>query len=116
MKKPKKFMVGRSRKSLIPVGAHQLQGGTWYTSGDCGVPEKLLRDKKRYPFLIWSDSEEVKVEKVPKEAKPSETELEKAIKDMSFTDFRNWAKENYNVTGRSTEGIKRDILEGKVEL
>lgn len=136
MGKPKKFMVGRSIRSVIPIGGHNLPGGHWFTAGDVGLPENVLRDKKAYPFLIWegekSDSADAKSieilagkrkektpkeeKKLPKAAKPSIEELDKAISDLSFTDFRKWAKKNYKVTGRSVEGIKKDILEGKQEL
>ncbi len=121
MTQPKKFMVGTSPRSKIPIGGHSLPGGTWFTSGDVGVPENILRDKKQYPFLIWEDDKKVKIDKkeekkVPKAAIPTIEELEKTIEEMSFSDFRKWANKNYKVTGRSVEGIKKDILKGKEEL
>lgn len=62
--------------------------------------------KKESPPVVNSEqsSEEMSTEEF-------KMKLEKKEEEMGFPKFRRWAKKEYKVTGRSTEGIIKDILD-----
>jgi len=50
------------------------------------------------------------------ESKFTKEQLQEKAEKMGFEKFRKWANKKFKVTGRSTNGIIKDILSGKKEL
>jgi len=73
-------------------------------------PRKTVVEDKSHMLRARPKKEEVKEVKFTKE------KLEEKAEKMGFSKFRNWANKKFRVTGRSEQGIIKDILSGKIEL
>lgn len=91
--------------------------GTWHKIDDPKIKGWVEQRKNIEKRIIKHFIEESTVTSAYAESPiPKKEFLEEQSKKMKFGEFREWAKNNYNVTGRGVNEIINDILAEKKEL
>ncbi|KKK65398.1 hypothetical protein LCGC14_2974560, partial [marine sediment metagenome] len=106
---------------------HIEVNGRWFNIDDKRIAGMVKERKTEFRRLRkhFNVKDEVKKDiedkshilKVHKEeSKFTKEQLQEKAEKMGFEKFRKWANKKFKVTGRSTNGIIKDILSGKKEL
>lgn len=81
-------------------------------------PKEEPKEEPIGEVVVTAEHEDGNTDILVKEIKETDKRvlLEAKAEELGFPKFRDWAKENHKVTGRSSSGIIDDILAGKEEL